>query len=243
MTRVTIGKSVPLRCSFSAGWAKASLVSFLALGLANTSLPESCATLERGARAAIRRRARLQRRHVRHGAVMFAVGPLGNRTAAEVKIGVTRIAAWPATGLWGECANLFGGGQAWAGEGGCFDARRGGLFRCRLDEEGGGRPRLGAAVCPGGDRDGGLLDLGNRHRPRGQEAEHNADPAWDAAVAVLPTSDAPRADAEQLGDALLCDAERAEGRAEFGCGHWRVTCLRVNGHNARVAADLHRPAM
>ena len=45
------------------------------------------------------------------------------------------------------------------------------------------------------------------------------DAAGDAAIAVLPAPDAPRADAEQLGDAVLCDAERAECRAEFGRGH------------------------
>src|SRR5262245_7106667 len=126
------------------------------------------------------------RRHVGHGAVMFAVGPLGNRTATEVKIRVPRIAARPAANLWGERADLFGGGQAWVGEGGCLGARQGELFRRRLAEEGSGRPRFGAAVCPDGDRDGSLLDLGNRHRPGGQEAEHNTDAAWDAAIATLP---------------------------------------------------------
>jgi hypothetical protein len=132
-----------------------------------------------------------------------------------VKIRVPRIAARPAANLWGERADLFGGGQAWVGEGGCLGARQGGLFRHRLAEEGSGRPRFGAAVCPDGDRDGGLLDLGNRHRPRGQEAEHNADAAGDAAIAVLPASDVPRADAEQLGGAALCNAEGAKRRAEF----------------------------
>jgi hypothetical protein len=65
-----------------------------------------------------------------------------------------------------------------------------------LDEEASGRLRFGAAVCPGGDRDGGLFDLGNRNRPGGQEAEHNADATWDATITVLPASDAPRPDAE-----------------------------------------------
>jgi hypothetical protein len=46
------------------------------------------------------------------------------------------------------------------------------------------------------NRNGGLLDLGDRNRPGSQEAEHNADTAWDAAITMLPTSDAPRADAE-----------------------------------------------
>jgi hypothetical protein len=120
----------------------------------------------------------------------------------------------------------------------------------RLDEEGGGRLQLGAAVCRDGDRDGGLLDLGNRHRPRSQEAKYNADSAWDAAIAVLPTSDAPRAEAEQLGDAVLCDTDRAEHLAELArsCGaqvlppaRWAGRLFRwldhVNGHRPPVAAD------
>ena len=60
-----------------------------------------------------------------------------------------------------------------------------------------------------------MFDLGDRNRPGGQEAEHNADATWDAAITVLPTSDASRTDAEQLSDAALCDAERAECRAEL----------------------------
>ena len=165
-----------------------------------------------------------QRRRVGHGAVVFAVGPPGNRTAAEVKIRARRIAARPAAVPRSERDDLFGGGETWVGEGGCLGGRRGGLFRRRRDEEGSGRPRFGAAVYPGGDSDGGLLDLGNRHRPRSQKAEHNVDAAGDAAIAVLPAPDGPRADAEQLGGAVLCDAERVEGRAEFGRGHWRVAC-------------------
>src|SRR5262249_50220232 len=155
------------------------------------------------------------RRHVGHGAVMFAVGPLGNGTAAEVKIRVSRIAARPAANLWGERADLFGGGQAWVGEVGYLGARQGGLFRRRLAEEGSGRPRFGAAVCPDRDRDGGLLDLGNRHRPRGQQAEYNADAAWDVVIARLPASDALRGDAEQPGNMVLCEAERAQHLAEL----------------------------
>src|SRR5262245_66078057 len=90
-----------------------------------------------------------QRRHVGHGAVMFAVGPLGNRTAAEVKIRVSRIAARPAANLWGERQDLFSDSRAQVDEGGGLGARQGGLFRRRRDEEGSGRPRFGAAVCPG----------------------------------------------------------------------------------------------
>ena len=155
------------------------------------------------------------RRHIGHGAVMFTVGPLGNWIAAEVKIRVPRVAARPAAGLWSERVDFFGDGQAWISAGGCPGARQGGLVQRRLDKEGSGRLRFGAAVCPGGDRNGGLFDLADRNRPGGQEAEHDADAAWHAAIAVLPTSDAPRADAEQLSDAVLCDAERAEGRAEL----------------------------
>ena len=158
-----------------------------------------------------------QRRRVGHGAVLFAVGLPGNRAAAETKIRVPRIAVRPAAVTRSEPDDFFRCGQTWIGEGGCRGGRRGRLFRRWRGGE--GRPRFGAAVCPDGDRDGGLLDLGNRHRPRGQEAEHNADAAGDAAIAVLPAPDAPRADAEQLGDAVLCDAERAKCRAEFGRGH------------------------
>ena len=90
-----------------------------------------------------------QRCHVGHGAVMFAVGPLGNGTAAEVKIRMPRIAARPAANLWGERADLFGGSQAWVGVGGCLGGRHDGLFRRRLVEEGSGRPRFG--VVSGSD--------------------------------------------------------------------------------------------
>ena len=48
-----------------------------------------------------------QRRRVGHGAVVFAVGPPGNRTAAEAKIRVPRIAARPAADPWGERARPF----------------------------------------------------------------------------------------------------------------------------------------
>ena len=156
-----------------------------------------------------------QRRGVCPNTMRFTIGPPGNRTAAEAKI--NRIAARPAAGLWGERADLFGGAQARAGEGGSRGARQG-VFRRRRDGEGSRRPGFGAAVCPDGDRDGGLLDFGNRHRSCGQEAEHNADATGNAATAVLPAPDAPRADVEQLSDVALCDAECAEGRAEFGCG-------------------------
>ena len=74
-----------------------------------------------------------RRRRVGQGVVMFAVGPPGNRTAAEVKIRAPRIAVRPAAVLRGERDDLFGGGQAWVGEGGCLGGRRGGLLRRRRD--------------------------------------------------------------------------------------------------------------
>jgi hypothetical protein len=160
-----------------------------------------------------------QRRPVGQGAVLFAIGPLGNGAAAEAKIGASRVAARPSASLWGERDDLLGGGQAWVGESGGLGGRQGGPFRRRRVEEGSGRLRFGAAVGPHGDKDGGLLDLGDRYSPRSQEAEHDADAAGDAALAALPAPDASRADAEQLGDAVLCEAERAECRAEFGPGH------------------------
>ena len=125
----------------------------------------------------------------------------------------------PAAVLGSERDDLFGGAQARVGEGGCLGRRRGGPLRGRRDGERSGRLPFGAAVGPGGDSDGGLLDLGNRHRPCGQQAQHDANPAGDAALAALPAPDASRADAEQLGDAVLREAERAECRAEFGPGH------------------------
>src|SRR5262245_31397970 len=69
------------------------------------------------------------RRHVGHGVVMFAVGPLGNWIAAKVKIRVPRVATRPAASIWGERVDLFSSGQAWVGEGG----RQGGRRRRRLD--------------------------------------------------------------------------------------------------------------
>jgi hypothetical protein len=136
--------------------------------------------------------------------MLFAIRPLANWTAAEAKRGVTGIAAWPTAGHWIERVDFLGGGQARAGEGG----------RCRLDQERGGRPGLGA--------DGGLLDLGNRHRLRGQEAGQDDDSVWDAAIAIAPASDASWADAEQPSNA--CDPECAECCAEFSRG-------RVNDHD------------
>ena len=138
-----------------------------------------------------------QRRRVGHGAVVFAVGPPGNRIAAEAKIRARRIAARPAAGPRGECHDLLDSGEIWVGEGGCL----GRLFRRRRDEEGSGRLKFGAAVCPGGDRDDGL-DLVNRHRPRGQKTKHNADAAGGADAEGKPEPHSSRA----------CDTPYGPGR-------------------------------
>jgi len=146
--------------------------------------------------------------------VLIAVGQCGCGKAAKIKIRVPRIVVWPAAGVRGERDNLFGGGQAWVGEG----RRQRRPFWCRPDAEESGRLSFGAAVCSGGDK-GGCFDLLNRHHPRGQEAEHNGDAARQAAIAVSPMSDSPRVDGKELREAALRDVERAERRAELGRGH------------------------
>jgi hypothetical protein len=156
-----------------------------------------------------------QRRRVSHGTVVRSRASC-NRTAAETKIRARRIPARPPAGPRSERVDLFSSGKTWIGENGGLGTRCDGLFRHWRLEEGSRGPGFDAAVDPGGDSDGGLLDLVNRHRSHGQQAEHNADAAWGAAIARLPTSDAPRADAEQFGDTVLRDAERVECRVEFG---------------------------
>jgi len=160
------------------------------------------------------------RRQVGHGAVVFTVGPSGNHAAAKMKIGMPKIAARPAATR-GERDDLFddGGGRAWANEGGCLGAppRRGGLFRRRRGGRRSGRYRFGAAVGPGRDGDGDFFDLGDCHRPCGQQAKHDADAAGGAAGAAFPAPDGPWTDAEPPGDAALREAEHVE-RREAGRG-------------------------
>jgi len=140
-----------------------------------------------------------------------AVRRFGGRSTTEIKIGVLRVvAARPAAGPRNKREELFG-------EGGCLGARRGRLFRCRLGALRSGRLRFGAAVGPGGSRGGGQFDLGDCHRPRGQQAKHDADAAGGAAGAAFPAPDGPWADAEPPGDAALREAEHVE-RREFGRG-------------------------
>jgi hypothetical protein len=171
-----------------------------------------------GGRLESERRARLWRRHVSHSTMLFAIRPLANWTAAEVKRGMTGIAARPAAGFWAERADLFGGGP-WAGEGGYLGARR-----CRLDAERSGRPGLGTAVRSGGGTGGSLLELSYRHHPCGEETKQNGDPVRDAARPVLPAPDAAPAGVEQLADAAWRDVKRVECPREFGRG-------RVNDHD------------
>ena len=138
-----------------------------------------------------------------------------------MKIEVLRVAVWPAAAFHGEREDLFGGRQAWVGAGGCLGAswRRGGLFFwLRRGAQGSGRLFFGAPVGPDGARDGSLLDLGNRDRSDGHEAAHKGDGAGDAARAILPAPDAPRADSEYPGGMAWREAKRAECRAEFSRG-------------------------
>jgi len=163
------------------------------------------------------------------GAMLFAIGPFGNRTAAEAETRLPRIAIRPTAGPWGERADRLGG------------ARQGGLLRRRRDEEGDGRLGLSGAVGSSGNRSGGLLDLNDCDCFHGQEAKQKKDPIGDVTITRLPSADAARADAEQLGDAVLRDAERAECGAKFGRGCWRVPCSHGSDHNARVAANHRLP--
>jgi len=157
------------------------------------------------------------RRHVGRDAVLIAVGRHGRGTAAIIKIRVPGIVVWPAAGVRGERDDLFGGGQAWVGEG----RRQRRLFWRRLDGAGSGRLRLGVAIRPGGGRDGGgLFHLVDRNHPSGQEVDQNGDAARQAAIAVSPMPDSPRVDGKELREAALRDVERAERRAEFGRINW-----------------------
>ena len=164
------------------------------------------------------------RRQVGQGAVVFAVRPRDNCTAAEAKISVPGVVERPMAGPRNKREELFG-------EGGCLGARRGRLFRCRLGALRSGRLRFGAAVGPGGSRGGGQFDLGDCHRPRGQQAKHDADAAGGAAGAAFPAPDGPWADAEPPGDAALCDAKLGERCAEFCRG--QVARFRVKSHTRR----------
>jgi hypothetical protein len=82
--------------------------------------------------------------------------------------------------------------------------------------QGGGWLRLGNAVHP---RNRSLFDLVNRHNPRSEEADHDVDPAGNTAITVLPTSDAARANAKQLRNTLLRNAESIECQVKFCRGH------------------------
>jgi hypothetical protein len=131
---------------------------------------------------------------------LITVGLLDNWIAAEVKIRVPGVTTRPAASVGGERAER-------------LSTRQSRLFRRRLVKKGGGQLKSGAAVCQGGD--GGLLDLGDRNRPRSQEAEYNLDPARNGAITPPPTANVSRFDPEYLGNMLLREAKRAERRAKF----------------------------
>jgi len=128
---------------------------------------------------------------MRRDVVRCTIRPLSNRTTAELKTWLPRVAKRPAAGVRPELPDLFGDA------GGC------GL---RRDAE-----RSGTAICPGG----GLLELVDCHPSRGQQADQDVDPARDTTIAIAPAPHTPRANAEQLGDTALGDVKRVECRAEF----------------------------
>jgi len=121
------------------------------------------------------------RRHVGRGVVALAVGRFDNWIAAEMKIRILGVPVRPVAGARAERENFLG-------EGDC-------LYRRRFDE-GSRQLRFGAAICPGGDRDGDLLDLVNRRHPCDQQANHDADGGRDTAIAGSPPPDVSWADAK-----------------------------------------------
>jgi len=148
-------------------------------------------------------------------AVLIAVGRRGRRAATEAKIGVPRIANRPAASSWDERDNRQGCLCL------CLCLC---LCRCRLDGVGSEWLRFGTAIRPGGGGGdggggGGLFDLGDRNRPSGQEAGQNGDAVRQVAIAVLPMTYGPRADAEELREAALRDVERAEFGRSRRWGH------------------------
>src|SRR5262249_8979072 len=157
-------------------------------------------------------------------------------TEAEITV-VLGIAERPAADPWGECADREDSCRG-ARQGGCLGARHGGLCRRLLDEEGSGRFRRGAAICPDGIRNGDPLNLSDRNQPAGQSAENDADGAWDTAVATAPTSKTPRANGEPPGDAALWEVKCDERRADFGCG--QVACLYVQDYTSCPPARVRR---
>ena len=152
---------------------------------------------------------------------MFAVRFfVDRRVAAKTKIGMSRVAARPAAGPWSECEDFFGESRGRIGAG-----------RRRISR------RLTAVGRSG---EGDLFDLGDRDRSRGQETKHDVNAARNAAIAVLPPSDAPRADAEQLGDSMLCEAERVK-LSYFGGLHRGHPISESNGR-MRVSPQIEWPS-
>jgi len=170
-------------------------------------------------------------RQVSRGTMVWAVGRRDNCTAAEAKTWLPRDAERPMANFGSKRADLFddADGRAWVGKGGCPGAprRRGGLFWRRRGGPRSGRLSFGAAaVGPGGSRaGGGRFDLGDCDRFDGHEAAHKDDGARDAARAILPAPNAPRANSEYPGGVAWREAKRAECRAEFGRGGGALVSL------------------
>jgi len=180
-------------------------------------------------------------RQVSRGTMAWAVRRRDNCTAAEAKTRLPRDAERPMAVFGGKHANLFddGGGRAWANEGGCRGARRGGLFFWRPR----GTPRSGwlgfgaAVVC----LDSSFFDLFNCHCSHDHEVAQNAD-ATGGAARPSPTSEASRGDAEPRCGTALRYPEHTERRAEFGRGRRRVARFCVQDHVARISLVKASPA-
>jgi hypothetical protein len=81
--------------------------------------------------------------------------------------------------------------------------------------------------------DSRLLNLVDRHSPRSEEADHDADPVRHAALAKPPSPHSPWADVEQRGDTVLRNAKRAKRFVKFSWGHARAAYAQ-NNHNRQT---------
>jgi len=78
--------------------------------------------------------------------------------------------------------------------------------------EGNERFVFGAAICPGGDKAGGQLDIGDRYLPRQHESDHYGNSGRGFASAAFPPPDVSFAGAEPLGGEAMLDSEGGEYR-------------------------------
>jgi len=163
-----------------------------------------------------------------------------NWIAAEMEIRMLGIAVWPTTAFRSERVDFFGGSQVWIDKSSCLDmCQGGGRRRYRFD-----KLRVGAPVAVGPYRGGhsNFFNLVNRHYSLGDESKHDVDATGGVAGAISPTSDAPRADAEQLGDSVLCEAKCAKRRGQSyvrRSGHQEHPMNESNGNHG-WKASIHR---